>query len=197
MRTAKADFFKTVLSEAPNDTWSKIKKHGMATKPAKSATELDPAVADRFNEYFATVGQRIADHLEREANTGLSLRLPRVVSGAFRVRCITLTELSSALQRMSRSRAVGPDNVCLSVLRECFAVVGPHLFHVVNHSLTTGCVPAVWKLATVVPLHKGGALSEPSNFRPISVLSVVGKLVERVVCTQLLEYVTTHHILVD
>ena len=40
-------------------------------------------------------------------------------------------------------------------------------------------------------------MSEPSNFRPISVLSVVGKLTEKVVCTQLLEYVTSHHILAD
>ena len=52
-------------------------------------------------------------------------------------------------------------------------------------------------MATIVPLHKGGALSEPSNFRPISVLSVVGKLAEKVVCTQLLKYLTAHHILAD
>ena len=197
LRTAKADFFKSDRSETSKDTWSKIKKFGIASNQAKSATELDPAVADQFNHYFASVGQRIADDLRREPCADLSLRLPRVVSGAFRVRCVTLSELSVALQRMSSSKAVGPDDVCLSLLRECFAVTGPHLLHVINHSLATGCVPAIWKLATIVPLHKGGALSEPSNFRPISVLSVVGKLAEKVVCAQLLEYVTTHHILVD
>ena len=90
---------------------------------------------------------------------------------------------SAAAHSYIRSKAVGPDGVCLSVLRECFAVIGPHLLHVINHSLASGCVPAVWKLATVVPLHKGGVLTEPSNFRPISVLSVVGKLAEKVVCT--------------
>ena len=197
LRTAKADFFNANHCETSKDMWSKIRRYGMASKPAKSAAELDSAVADHFNEYFAGVGQRISDDLKREASADLPLRLPRVVSGAFRVQCITLSELSLALQRMSSSKAVGPDSVPLSLLRECFAVIGPHLLHVVNHSLASGRVPAVWKLATVVPLHKGGELTEPSNFRPISVLSVVGKLVERVVCTQLLEYVTTHHILVD
>ena len=197
LREAKADFFKGNRTDKSKDMWSKLRKYGMASKQAKSVTELDPAVADNFNNYFASVGQRIADDLRREPSTDLSLRLPRVVSGAFRVRCVTLSELSVALQCMSSSKAVGPDGVCLSLLRECFAVVGPHLLHVVNHSLVTGRVPAIWKLATIVPLHKGGVLSEPSSFRPISVLSVVGKLAEKVVCTQLLEYVTAHHILVD
>ena len=74
-------------------------------------------------------------------------------------------------------------------------MVGPHLLHIINHSLITGCIPAIWKLATIVSLHKGGPTSEPSYFRPISVLSVVGKLAEKVVSTQLLDYMTSHHIL--
>ena len=98
---------------------------------------------------------------------------------------------------MSTSKAVGPDGVCLSMIRKCFPAVGPHLLHVINHSLVTGRVPSLWKLATVVPLHKERPATEPSNYRPISVLSVVGKLAEKVVCSQLLEYVTSHHILAD
>ena len=141
LRKAKTDFFKTQRSQTSKDTWSKISKYGMASKPAKSVTELEPVVADHFNEYFAGVGQRIADGLRREPSADLPLRLPRVVSDAFRVICATLTELSQALQHMSSSKAVGPDGVCLSVLRECFAVIGPHLLHVINHSLASGCVP--------------------------------------------------------
>ena len=154
---------------------------------------MDPTTADHFNEYFAAVGQHVAAAVSDEPGTDLPLRLPRLVSGAFRVGSVTLSDLSLALQLMSSSRAVGADGVCLLIIRRCFAVVGPHLLHIVNHSLTTGRVPLIWKLATVVPLHKGGSVTDPSNYRPISILSVVGKLVEKLVCTQLLEYVSIHH----
>ena len=183
LRNAKADFFKPSSTETSKKTWSRLKTYAIANKPPKSDNSLQPADADRFNSYFATVGQRIADTLNDQPAPDLPRRLPRVVSGAFRVRPVTLSELSAALHRMSSSKAVGPDGVCLSLLRECFAVVGPHLLHIVNHSLTSGQLPPLWKLATVVPLHKSGPAAEPANYRPISVLSVVGKLAEKVVCT--------------
>ena len=197
LRKAKADFFRPDNTETSKKTWSKLKKYAIANKSAKSNSIQGSTAADRFNEYFATVGQRIADALNNEPSPDLPLRLPRVVSGAFRVKPVTLPELSLALHRMSSSKAVGPDNVCIALIRECFAVVGPHLLHILNHSFTSGRVPLIWKQATVVPLHKGGSVTEPCNFRPISVLSVVGKLAERIVCTQLLEYATSHHILAD
>ena len=69
---------------------------------------LRAADADRFNEYFSTVGQRIADTLNSGPGPALEPRLPRVVSGAFRVRPVTLSELSTlalALAPQLRTRA--------------------------------------------------------------------------------------------
>ena len=197
LRISKVNFFKPDINESSKRTWSRLKKYAIDNKQAKSSSALDSSVANQFNEYFATVGRRVNDLLSRDPSPDLPTRLPRVVSGAFRVKPATLSELSLALRRMSTSKAVGPDGVSLSVLRRCFSAVGPHLLHVINHSLITGRVPPIWKLATVVPLYKEGPATEPSNYRPISVLSVVGKLAEKVVCSQLLEYVTSHHILAD
>ena len=59
----------------------------------------------------------------------------------------------------------------------------------------TCALPCQWKVATVVPLHKKGDKSDPNNYRPISVLPVVSKLCERVVCTQLVSYLSEHHLL--
>ena len=56
-------------------------------------------------------------------------------------------------------------------------------------------LPQQWKAATVTALHKKGDVGDPNNYRPISVLPVVAKLCERVVCTQLISYLTQHHIL--
>ena len=58
-----------------------------------------------------------------------------------------------------------------------------------------GEVPQGWKEALVIPLFKQGNRDNPSNYRPISILSVVGKLCEKVVCMQLSEYLKNHGIL--
>ena len=66
---------------------------------------------------------------------------------------------------------------------------------VVNSSLVTGQVPAEWKSATVLPLFKKGDPADPGNYRPISILSVVGKLCEKLVNSQLSSYLEKNHIL--
>ena len=96
---------------------------------------------------------------------------------------------------MGTSRACGPDGITIEMLKMTFAVVGPHLLHIIN-SCIRGCdMPAEWKAATVTPLYKKGDRSDPSNYRPISIIPVVAKLCERVICTQLMTYLTSHCIL--
>ena len=81
------------------------------------------------------------------------------------------------------------------MLRCTFPVVGPHLLKIVNHCITHCDLPDQWKSATVTALHKKGDMSDPNNYQPIYVISVVAKMCERVVCTQLMTYLTSHIIL--
>ena len=155
--------------------------------------------ADRLNEHFATVGPRVAAALgaARSETDRLPPRPTRVVSGSFRVRPVSLPELSEALQRMSASRACGEDGITLDMLRMTFEVTGPHLLSVVNSSIVSGLLPPMWKIATVVPLHKTGSTEDPNNYRPVSILPTVANLVESVVSLQLMSYLLSHNILCD
>ena len=161
-----------------------------------SPADHQPGWLDRLNRYFADVGSTVAEELAA-ADTGVTLgpRPPRVISGAFSPRPATLPELSAALQRMSPSKACGDDGIPIAMLRMTFPVIGPHILHVINSSITSAELPPSWRAAAVVPIFKSGDSDNPSNYRPISVLSVVAKLCERVVCTQLMDYLTGHHIL--
>ena len=96
---------------------------------------------------------------------------------------------------MSASRAVGLDEVPLQAVRECFSVIGPHLLKLINLSLATKVFPDKWKTACVVPIPKSGDPAVPSNNRPISLLSVLSKILEKVVCTQLVEYLNANVLL--
>ena len=96
---------------------------------------------------------------------------------------------------MSPSKVSGDDGITVSMLKLTFPVVGPHLLHVINRSIVDGELPPEWKVASVTPLLKSGSVSDVNNYRPVSILPTVSKLAERVVCDQLMRYLTEHGIL--
>jgi len=173
--------------------WSNLRSFALGKE--KKHTNLDATEASSFNKFFAGVGQRIATQLAAQGTGNLSPRPPAVVSAGFRIQVATLPELGVALKKMSNSAAVGCDGVSLQILRRCFVVVGPHVLRVINRSIITGEVPRLWKQAIVVPIHKSGDKGEPGNYRPISILSVIGKLAEKVVCTHLTEFLESNDLL--
>ena len=63
--------------------------------------------------------------------------------------------------------------------------------------MMTGVFPECWKLACAVPIPKSGSgdLAQPSNYRPISLLSVLSKILEKVVCVQFTNYVEPYQLL--
>ena len=199
---AKSAFFLASYRRSRRTTWADIRRHLISPAAAAAATPQaprDPGWADRLNEHFATVGPRVAAVLEevQREMAPLPPRPARVVSDAFRVRPVTLPELSSAIQRMSASRASGSDGVTIGMVRMTFPVIGPHLLDVINASLVSGKVPSDWKMANVIASHKSGSTDDPSNYRPLSLLSVVGKIAESIVCAQLMSYLLSNSILVE
>ena len=199
---ARSSFFLSSYRYERKTSWKDIRRFLIA--PKGGARQVAPSDrsrkwADELNAHFATVGSRVAAALEtaRDGVDRLPPRPPRVVSGAFRVRPATLPELSTALQRMSASKACGADGITIEMLRMTFEVTGPHLLNVVNSSIVSGVLPPEWKIATVVPIHKAGSVEDPNNYRPVSILPTVAKLVESVVCLQLTTYLVTHNVLCD
>ena len=93
------------------------------------------------------------------------------------------------------SRAVGIDGVPLSAVKKCFPVIGCHLLHLINFSIKSSTFPSDWKIARVTPVFKAGDRANLDNFRPISVLSVLSKITEKVICSQLSSYLLDNHIL--
>ena len=98
---------------------------------------------------------------------------------------------------MSGTSACGLDGICICVINMCPPVISPVLLHIVNSCLIRCDIPGKWKHSLVNPIHKSGDLSNPANFRPISIIPVISKIVERVVQRQLYYYLTTNHLLSD
>ena len=91
----------------------------------------------------------------------------------------------NTLQGLKASKASGLDNISPHMLKDAAVVVAKPLTRIVIESLSQGTVPSEWKYAKITPLYKKGMPTNMDNYRPISVLPVASKVLERVVHHQL------------
>ena len=74
--------------------------------------------------------------------------------------------------------------VCSKIAHE----IAKPISYIINLSLQSGQVPTEWKTAQVIPLHKSGSKNDYNNYRPISILPVISKILEKAVHQQLMQY---------
>uniref|UniRef100_A0A803JYA6 Reverse transcriptase domain-containing protein n=1 Tax=Xenopus tropicalis TaxID=8364 RepID=A0A803JYA6_XENTR len=99
------------------------------------------------------------------------------------------------LHTINVNKAPGPDGIHPRVLRELGAELQWPLFLIFSDSLSSGMVPRDWKKANVIPIFKKGVRSQPGNYRPVSLTSVVGKLFEGLLRDHIQNYVVENAIM--
>jgi hypothetical protein len=82
-------------------------------------------------------------------------------------------------------------------IKESIEFIAKPLTHIINLSIESGVVPDQMKIARVIPIFKSGTDSLFQNYRPVSVLPIFSKLLERVVYNLLIKYIDKHGILFD
>ena len=108
---------------------------------------------------------------------------------------ITIEDVSDFLQNLNITKASGPDLICPRLLKEGAPVLFKPMSKLFNRSLQQGYFPSSWKDANVAPIHKKEDKSSPSNYRPISLLSTVGKTMERCVHKHLFNHISRNNLL--
>ena len=110
---------------------------------------------------------------------------------------VTSEKVEQLLREVEESKATGSDDVSPRLLKRCASELSGPLTSVFQSCLRENRWPTMWKEARVVPAHKKNSKSEPSNYRPISLLSVVGKLLEQVVAGVICQHLSEHRLLSD
>jgi hypothetical protein len=89
--------------------------------------------------------------------------------------------VASKLKKLKTFKSPGPDGVHPRVINELADCISIPLSTIFNTSLTTGKLPIEWKQANISPIHKKGSKTLPQNYRPVSITSVVGKIMEEII----------------
>ena len=105
-------------------------------------------------------------------------------------------ELKDALKKVKTRKALGSDWIIGEMLKHLGACSRAVLLKIFNHSWMKWVVPAVWKEAVIIPVPKKGKdKKNPRNYRPISLLSCAGKLLERLVNRRLISHLESSSVL--
>ncbi|PKU43820.1 rna-directed dna polymerase from mobile element jockey-like [Limosa lapponica baueri] len=91
------------------------------------------------------------------------------------------------LQHLDINKSMGPDGIYPRVLRELAEVPAEPLSIIYQLSWQTGEIPADWHLANMTPTHKNGQQDDPGNYRPVSLTSVPGKVMEHIIPSAIMQ----------
>ena len=197
---AKESYFKLEIAgnkSNPDSIWKTIKK--LLPKKSKlpiSTMEVNGelisqpvAIAEHFNDYFVSIGTRLCNLVPS------SLLKCQVNGPEFSFDEIQIESVANQLKNLKAKKGAGLDNIPCRLLRLSADLIAPSLTYIYNLSLTSGTFPSEWRTAKVIPLFKSGKKGQIENYRPISILPVVSKIMEKEVHRQVYSFLVEHNLL--
>jgi hypothetical protein len=182
------DLGESIMSN-PRRWWSLSKKllHNKTTSVPSLNVENnilsgDLEKAEAFNSYFVQCSTL------DDSESVLPNEYPLLTPNTLDTLKTSVTDVRNCLSKLDPSKAFGPDGVSPRLLKEGAHQLSTSLCKLFNTSLQNGVFPSIWKRANVIPLHKKNDKSCITNYRPVSLLSSVGKTMERIVFKSLFEY---------
>ena len=110
---------------------------------------------------------------------------------------INENDIAKHLKNLDPNKSTGVDLVSSRLLRECQEELILPLKLLFNKSMQEGIVPSLWKCANVTPIFKKGNKCEAGNYRPISLTSVVIKILERIIKDKITSFLDRHKLIID
>ncbi len=166
------------LKDNPKRFWSFFKAKTKARslpsiiKCGGQEATTAPEKSEIFNNYFYSVFTAP----ETNPNLPIIQEFPNPTLGLLTINGL---DVYKVLKNMDPNKALGPDNISPRVLKECASSLAPSLTKFFNLTLRKGSLPDQWKCANVVPIHKKDSKEDATHYRPISLLCVISKVMER------------------
>ena len=202
---AKQKYYNNKIENCSNDikkTWSLIKE--VMNKKININAPLILSVNDKkisgsenianeFNNHFSSIGNKLADQIP--STTGhFSDYLTNQSYDDISFNEITVEEVITVIKKLDTGKSFGCDEVHPRLVKEAGVYIAPALAHVFNCCFNNGIYPPQLKRAKVIPLFKDGDPTDVSNYRPISLLSVLNKIFEKIIHARLSKHFQDNNI---
>ena len=148
-------------------------------------------MANILNEYFASV--------YTEEDTSEIPIVPIVYRGNNPLRKIEITvdKVKMKLKKLNSNKSAGPDGFHPRVIKETEEETAPQFCNIFRTSLEQRKAVRDWKLQNISPLFKKGSKDDPGNYRPISLTSVPGKMLESIIADDMMSHLEHNKLILD
>ena len=186
IRASKSNYYKSLLelnANNPKDTWKIINQllgrsggHNTVNEIKTVASTLNKPseICNAFNNFFTEIGPRLAAQINQDTTNFRDFLKP--VETEFSFGEIRPTRVLKLLQHLSPTKATGLDKLPPKLLIAAAEVITYPLTFLFNLIISSGIFPYDWKTARVSPLFKKGKQNDLDNYRPISILPVISKV---------------------
>jgi hypothetical protein len=193
IRAAKSQAFKQLLKNSEISLWTKIKSaKGIAITSTKInflnyndqlLTKPDD-IGNALNDYFSSIGYKLNKTLNTDNQNFPFTPNPN----GFSFREVDVCRVSHILGKLNNKKKGGVDQIPAFIYKILEPLILSPLTHIINLSISKSVFPDVWKKALVIPIFKGGDPSLPGNYRPISLLPALSKILEKILASQIQEH---------
>lgn len=205
IKSRKEEYYRNTIkanSDNPKDMWKTLKELISVKTKSSNISQLkmgdtiisDPQrIAEEMNSYFVQIGPHLSDKIPKSSTS--SSHYFEEKNCKFSFTKISERKVYDLLSSLSTAKATGLDGISSKILKIAAPVITSTLTFLFNKSIETSVFPDDWKGARVSPIFKAGDRDNIDNYRPISVLSAVTKIFEKVVFDQLYSYVSRNKLL--
>ena len=198
---AKQHFLESTFNKYKSDirnTWKTINKLMSRNKKANcypSSINIDGIeitnqtdMANTFNTFFTNIDAKLANEISYSGEKGYAYYLRNKLDFKFSLNDVDESIVMSTIFSLPTKSSTGFDNISSKFLKQIAPTIVKHLTTLIKQVFNTGIFPDKLKLARVIPLYKKGNPSLLNNYRPISLLPVISKVIEKILSNQLRSY---------
>ena len=153
-------------------------------------------VSNKFNEFYVNVGPSLAKKIPTVNNDPLEY-LNGSYNNSLFLNPVVEEEVYKIIMNIKNNKANGYDDISINIVKKVVHCILYPQTKIANMSFSQGIFPNCLKHAKVVPVYKAGDVDIFSNYRPVSVLPVFSKVLERLFHVRLYKYVESNNILYD
>ena len=107
----------------------------------------------------------------------------------FTLKPVSPNEVLKTDKKMKKTTSMGRDDIPADLFFIALPLMLPAVTHIINLSLREAKFPEIWKISKISPLFKGGdSRHDPKQYRPVALLPICARLLEKIVCDQVMDY---------
>ena len=209
IRLAKNMYYTNMFYKSKNDskkTWKQIndlissrnqyKQHNYF-KTNDSILTDHTDIANNFNSYFTNIGPNFANKILNVNPMNPLSYLNTLDNNVFHFQDIDESIVEQIIDNFPSKNSCGYDGISLRLLKFCKLTIIKPLILIIRQVLNTGIFPEKLKIAKVIPIFKKGDEELFSNYRPISILPAISKIIEKVIYQQMYSFFQQNELFYD